>query len=183
MAPNIPVILRDADPAEHAVVAELLATCYAEHATSFPPRMWQTYRREIVAVPERLGVADLLVAADADGLVGAVTLYRGDGGDPDWPPGTASLRLLAVRPSTRARGIGGALVEACLARSAGRGCTALGLHTAPFMHAAARLYERMGFVRVPERDFDADERYGPGAEHVDGEHGIVGLAYQRDLHP
>ena len=33
------------------------------------------------------------------------------------------------------------------------GATALSLHTMDVMKAAVRMYERLGFVRVPETDF------------------------------
>ena len=43
------------------------------------------------------------------------------------------------------------------------GATALGLHSSQSMRAAVRLYERMGFVRDPDHDFQP-----PGAELVEG---------------
>lgn len=41
----------------------------------------------------------------------------------------------------------------CIRRARGAGATALTLHTTDIMHAAIRLYERMGFRRAPELDF------------------------------
>ena len=63
------------------------------------------------------------------------------------------FRLLGVHPDARGRGIGRLLTEECLrrARRAGRG--AMGLHTTQPMAIARTMYERMGFVRMPEHDF------------------------------
>ncbi|MCZ9344350.1 GNAT family N-acetyltransferase, partial [Streptomyces sp. TRM76130] len=52
------------------------------------------------------------------------------------------------------RGVGEALVRACVDRARGvDGCARLILSTQETMHAAHRLYERLGFVRTPERDW------------------------------
>ena len=59
--------------------------------------------------------------------------------------------------------IGGALVDECVRRARATGASVLGLHTSRSMRAAMRLYERMGFVRDPEHDFQP-----PGAELVEG---------------
>jgi ribosomal protein S18 acetylase RimI-like enzyme len=61
--------------------------------------------------------------------------------------------LLAVLPEVRGLGIGKALVLECLARARRRGAIAVGLHTMDFMQIAQGMYERMGFVRVPEYDY------------------------------
>lgn len=46
------------------------------------------------------------------------------------------------------------MVRACVGRArAMEGCTAVVLSTQRAMHAAHRLYERLGFVRTPERDW------------------------------
>ena len=63
------------------------------------------------------------------------------------------MRLLAVHPDARGRGVGEALMRECMARARGRGATTLGLHTTRIMAVAQRMYERMGFVRAPEYDF------------------------------
>ena len=61
--------------------------------------------------------------------------------------------MLAVDPAHQGRGIGHALTEWCLARARADGRERMVLHTGEWMPAAVRLYERLGFVRVPELDF------------------------------
>jgi ribosomal protein S18 acetylase RimI-like enzyme len=56
-----------------------------------------------------------------------------------------------------------ALVLECVRRARAAGETTLGLHTSQSMHAARRLYERLGFVRDPDHDFQP-----PGGELVEG---------------
>ncbi len=52
------------------------------------------------------------------------------------------------------RGVGRALVEACISRARQvPGCRRLVLSTQPGMLAARRIYESRGFVRDPDRDW------------------------------
>ncbi|MFK0210446.1 GNAT family N-acetyltransferase [Streptomyces sp. NPDC090298] len=101
--------------------------------------------------------AEVLVAADPDdGIIGGVTFAAG--GTP-WAdiavPGEAEFRMLVVAPAARGRGVGEALVRACLDRArALDGCARLVLSTDAKMVSAHRIYERMGFVRTPERDWN-----------------------------
>jgi ribosomal protein S18 acetylase RimI-like enzyme len=50
--------------------------------------------------------------------------------------------------------VGRALVGACLERARAAGRTGLVIVTAPSWTDAQRLYERMGFRRAPDRDFE-----------------------------
>ncbi len=68
-------------------------------------------------------------------------------------PGEAEFRMLAVAPAARGQGIGHALARWCVDRAREQGCTAVVLSSLDQMHAAHRLYERMGFRRLPERDW------------------------------
>src|SRR5262249_42225590 len=52
----------------------------------------------------------------------------------------------------RGRGVGEALMRECLRLAQESGAPGITLHTTEMMQAAMRLYERMGFVRVPELD-------------------------------
>jgi len=178
-----PLILRDASTGDLAGVANLLEQAYAEHERRFPPAVWATYRRELAAVGDRLAVSELIVGMRGGELVGTVTFYPQAAADGhDWPPGVASLRLLAVRPGARGAGVGAALVAACIRRARAQGAAHLGLHTASFMEAANRLYARLGFVRAPHLDFDADVRYG-GAPVGPGTGRLAGAAYLLPLEP
>ncbi|MBD0707458.1 MULTISPECIES: GNAT family N-acetyltransferase [unclassified Streptomyces] len=101
--------------------------------------------------------SEVLVAVDADErLVGGVTFARGGTAWADIAvEGEAEFRMLVVGPDARGRGIGEALVRVCLDRAqALSGCARLVLSTGETMVAAHRIYERMGFVRTPERDWE-----------------------------
>jgi len=62
------------------------------------------------------------------------------------------FRFLGVSPDARGRGIGEVLVRHVIALAAGRGIRRVVLNTGPEMRSAQRLYERLGFVRLPERE-------------------------------
>ena len=61
--------------------------------------------------------------------------------------------LVRGAPIRRGRGIGRLLTEECIRRARAAACPAIGLHTTELMAVARAMYERMGFVRAPERDF------------------------------
>ncbi|MFB7938207.1 GNAT family N-acetyltransferase [Streptomyces sp. NPDC056049] len=100
--------------------------------------------------------SEVLVATNAeDRIVGGVTFAPG--GTP-WAdiavPGEAEFRMLVVAPAARGRGVGEALVRACVDRArALPGCARIVLSTDGKMVSAHRIYERMGFLRTPERDW------------------------------
>ncbi|MFF8839533.1 GNAT family N-acetyltransferase [Streptomyces sp. NPDC015130] len=101
--------------------------------------------------------AEVLVAVDADDrIIGGVTFAPGA---TPWADiavtGEAEFRMLVVAPEARGRGVGEALVRACADRArAVPECARLVLSTDAKMVSAHRIYERMGFVRTPERDWE-----------------------------
>jgi ribosomal protein S18 acetylase RimI-like enzyme len=70
----------------------------------------------------------------------------------------AEFRMLAVSPKAQRRGIGELLVQACLDRARAAGARCMVISARDFIEGPLRLYDRMGFVRVPERDWSP----GPG---------------------
>jgi ribosomal protein S18 acetylase RimI-like enzyme len=113
------------------------------------------YARVLADVPARAAAAEVLVAEiDDSGIVGAVAFVL-----PGSPyaelcaPGEAEFRMLAVDPKVQRRGVGAALVRACIARAHDVGARAIVICTRDFTVTAHRLYERLGFVRTPERDW------------------------------
>ena len=88
------------------------------------------------------------------GVVGTVTfVLPGSAYAELCGPGEAEFRMLAVDRRFQGRGIGEVLVRACIDRARAAGARALRLSTSPVMVVARRIYERLGFVRTPERDW------------------------------
>ncbi|MEN8143738.1 MAG: GNAT family N-acetyltransferase [Gemmatimonadota bacterium] len=102
----------------------------------------------------------VVVALSADGeLIGGVVYFGdmaryGSGGTATSERNASGFRLLAVDPKYRGAGAGRALSNACiqLARDSGRAQVIL--HTTQAMQVAWGLYERLGFERSVDLDFD-----------------------------
>lgn len=98
--------------------------------------------------------AEVWVAVDARGVVGTVTYVEpGSALCEIARDGEAEIRSLAVLPTASGEGIGEALTRHTIARARERGLTSLVLSSSTTMHTAHRLYERLGFTRLPERDW------------------------------
>ncbi|PBC96303.1 acetyltransferase (GNAT) family protein [Streptomyces sp. Ag82_O1-15] len=70
-------------------------------------------------------------------------------------PGEAEIRMLAVARESRGRAAGETLVRACVDHArATDGCVRVVLSSQRIMHAAHRIYERLGFTRAPDRDWN-----------------------------
>jgi GNAT superfamily N-acetyltransferase len=156
--------VRDARGEDRDAVRALTLAAYGEYATVMAPPAWRGFDRAVRAALDTSEEVERIVAERDGGIVGSVVLYRpaadAYGGMLErlrWP----ELRLLAVSPAERGRGVGRALVEECVRRARRMGATELGLHTSRSMRAAIHLYEEMGFERAPEHDFQPE-----GAERV-----------------
>ena len=150
------MLIRDARPEDRDAIREATLTAYQEYAARMPT-FWEGYRQNIIASLEDVGPAEQLVAEHEGTIVGTVLLYpprrmrisRSDSLEMPWP----EVRLLAVPPAARGRGVGAALMRECMRRVRRSGGSVLSLHTTDLMQTAMRMYERMGFVRAPELDF------------------------------
>jgi ribosomal protein S18 acetylase RimI-like enzyme len=147
------ILIRDARPDDLDNVSLLLRVAYQEYETAVPPDAWKAYLRDIMDVRSRLPESELIVAISGERLVGAVTFYGKGSRSLDWPEGWAGVRLLAVHPGYRGRGIGRCLMQECVRRCRDRGIKTIALHTTEVMEVARGMYERMGFARIPEHDF------------------------------
>ncbi|MEU2663256.1 GNAT family N-acetyltransferase [Micromonospora sp. DT46] len=146
--------VRRAGPADFAAVARLTVAAYEADGQL---KNEHGYAAVLADVASRARDGEVLVAVDdATGeLLGSVTLVL---------PGTryaelsrageAEFRMLAVDPAAQGRGVGAALVEACVSRATELGCAAVVICVRDgFAASAQRLYRRRGFVRVPELDW------------------------------
>jgi len=147
--------IRKALPAEYAPLGDITAQAYLRDAL-LDYGEEDPYLPVLKDVAARAAAAEVLVAVDGDRLLGGVTFVAGPGPVADIArPGEAEIRALAVAHAARGRGAGEALVRACLDRArATPGCTAVVLSSQRAMRTAHRIYERLGFVRTPERDWN-----------------------------
>jgi ribosomal protein S18 acetylase RimI-like enzyme len=141
-------------PAMLALLGEIVVAAYdgigaLEGDDEYVPELRDVARRSTEAVV--LGAVDHATGA----LLGCVT-YVPDPSNP-WAEhlrdGEAGIRMLAVDPGAQGRGVGTALVAACLERARAGGRRAVFLHSLPVMEGAQRIYDRFGFRRVPDRDW------------------------------
>jgi GNAT superfamily N-acetyltransferase len=150
--------IRDARPIDRGAILAVTLAAYEQYAAALTPPLWARYRQNIQATLGDVGTAAQIVAEEESGaLVGTVLLFPAGAVMPN-PGGTAiplewpEVRLLAVAPAARGKGVARRLMEECIQRARAAGSSALTLHTADIMAVAMRLYERMGFTRAPELD-------------------------------
>jgi GNAT superfamily N-acetyltransferase len=153
------LLIRDARSEELEAMRDVTLAAYAEYESFLPPFAWKEYRDDMVETVGGGGPPAERIVAERDGtIVGSVILYPGNTTfvAPDGTVVTLALpevRLLSVPPEERGKGIGAALMKECVRRARQAGAVALALHTTDMMQVAMQMYERMGFVRVPETDF------------------------------
>jgi len=145
--------LRRARPEDHAAIGDITLAAYepmlGEAESSYSERLRNAEARDREA---ELWIA---VGPDDRDVLGTVTLCRE--GSPWREIGVADegeFRMLAVAPHAQGQGVGEALVRHVLDRFREEGALAVVLSTTPGMVAAHRLYERLGFSRCPERDWE-----------------------------
>jgi len=145
--------IREVLPGEYKDTGRLTQRAYAEYARPGDP-LWDNYFGMLADVARRAGFATVLVAVAGGRIIGTATveLDRTIEGTESLRTGQANLRLLAVDPQARRRGVGQRLVQACVqvARRAGKEVATL--HTTEQMVAAQRIYRSLGFRRDPSRD-------------------------------
>ncbi len=151
--------IRRAHAADLAAVGELTVAAYATYGTG------EDYVEHLRDAGARDREAELWVLTDGpdDEVFGTVTICplgspwrevsRDDEGE---------FRMLAVAPAAQGRGYGEALVTHVVEQSAAREEQAVVMCTMKEMGTAHRVYERLGFERIPDRDWSP----GPGVDLI-----------------
>jgi ribosomal protein S18 acetylase RimI-like enzyme len=142
--------VESAGPDDFARIAQLTVDVYVGGGLA-----GDAYTPQLADVAGRAGRSDLLVVRDTAGrILGSVALVlAGDFGEVTTSDEEAAFRMLVVDPEARGQGVGELLVTTCLERARAAGKHRMVLSTDPRMSAAHRLYERLGFRRLAERDW------------------------------
>ena len=163
-APAGPLVRR-ARPDDLEAVGEITVAAYAEF-TDGPDDHYLDLLRDAA---RRDREAELWVAEVDGSVVGSVTIalpgspWREIGTDEE-----GEFRMLAVSPDARRLGAGDALTRLVLDRFRALGFRRIVLSSLASMASAHRIYERLGYHRIPDRDWSPQ----PGV-HL--------IAYAKDL--
>lgn len=136
--------IRTAVPADIEPVLDLLSLQLRENSVPVALEPLRAATLQMLGNPE---LGRILVAARGETLVGVAVLSflwtLEHGGATTW------LDELYVDPHQRSAGLGTRLLDAAMEHARARGCLALDLEVEPGHESALRLYERMGFRRLP----------------------------------
>lgn len=137
-------------PDEHDAAGDVCVAAYEPFLTGAE----DDYRRRLHDVATRDAQAEVWVAV-RDGRVAGVVTYC--------PPGSpwreigrddeGEFRMLAVDPAAQGTGAGTALARLCEDRAREDGAAGMALSSLATMHAAHRIYARLGYEREPGRDW------------------------------
>lgn len=151
------LIVRPITPADYDAVARVTADAYL--GAGYFASAENPYVQKIMRVGERAAVAAIIVAERDGVVIGSATLaVNGDAWADIALPDELEFRLLVVDPAVQRSGAGAAMVNAILERArATAGISAVSLTTGDDWHGAHALYRKLGFTRVPERDWPIPE--------------------------
>lgn len=153
--------IRPARPEEYPRLGQLLVDAYARLPGMPGPGEQPEYYATLADIGRRAGNPAITVFAAVDGsgeVLGSVDFIEdprqyGSGGAVGHLAGAAGIRLLAVGPAARGKGLGKALTRFCIDRARELGRTSVILHTTKAMQVAWAMYEQLGFERFPDIDF------------------------------
>lgn len=151
------VVVRPAQPAEFPAVADLLVRAYTSsfhNSEHYIERLrgiasWVPDYQIWVAVEGQRILGAVLtpspgfVAAPEVGEDGLVQPVRDD---------ELEFHMIGVDPEARGRGIAALLVNKTIDVARERGIRRIGIHSGPQMTGAHAMYQKLGFVRRPERE-------------------------------
>jgi len=152
--PQSEVFVREAEDRDREEIREVLLAAYGQYESTMPEERWIEYKRNIAESVDAPGPFARLVA-EADGrLVGSAVLFDSSliAYGRDLGIESPIVRLIAVRPEARGRGVATALLRESARRARAHGADTLHLHTSDLMASAIRLYERLGFERAYDKD-------------------------------
>jgi ribosomal protein S18 acetylase RimI-like enzyme len=154
------ILVRDATSSEFQTIARISLEAYQEYATKLTTENWQIMARNISDVSQTAIVANFIVAEVESEIAGAIAYYSPGKSNPkffdlQW----ASLRLLAVSPSYRGKGIGKRLTRESILRAKKDNAKGIGLYTSEIMATAQKMYSSLGFRRFQELPLMLGLRY------------------------
>lgn len=154
--------IREARPSEFKILGQLMVDVYSQ-LKGFPgPEENPKYYKLLANIGDltKKPKVKLLVAITPEEQLGGGVVYFGDmqyygsGGTATKEQNAAGFRLLAVDPKTRGRGLGKLLSQACIDLAKEEKQKQLIIHSTNAMQVAWGMYEKLGFNRSEDLDFN-----------------------------
>lgn len=153
--------IRASRPDEYVTIGRLLVKAYAALPGMPQPAAQPEYYSMLADVERRCRNPSIrvFVATDTnDVAIGSIDFiadmkHYGAASSATQMSDAAGIRLLAIDPAHRGNGAGKTLTQYCIGQARALGKSRVVLHSTRFMQIAWRMYERLGFERLPEIDF------------------------------
>jgi GNAT superfamily N-acetyltransferase len=117
---------------------------------------WEIYLTNIKASVDNSNVNKILIAKSDPNILGTLQLFESSEKayqKPELQIYSPIIRLLAVHPQARGRGVAQELIKAGIHFAKSQGATKLYLYSSDKMQKAIRLYEWLGFKRDHTKEF------------------------------
>lgn len=142
---------------EKEAVGRLLVESYSQYQNSYENLQdWLNYASDLTSSVNNPQVEKFLVAKDEEEVLGTLQLFTNSEtayNKPELEINSPIIRMLAVSPAARGKGIAQALVKESINYAREKGADHVYLHTSDKMAAAIRLYEWLGFKRDTSKEF------------------------------
>ncbi|GGA23012.1 GNAT family N-acetyltransferase [Psychrobacillus lasiicapitis] len=142
--------------ADKEAVVELLVESYGQYKNDFSTAVWQAYLESIKRSLDNPSIDKVLVAKSEGEFLGTLQLFTNSEAAyqrPELGIVDPIVRLLAVSPKARGKGIAKALLKESASYAKEKGASYLYLHSGENMTQAIRLYEHLGFKRDESKEF------------------------------
>jgi GNAT superfamily N-acetyltransferase len=151
------VSITDLQEQDRETVRQLLIVSYSQYEKEYTnPDVWLNYLSNIRASVDNPEIDRILVAKTGHSILGTLQLFESSEkayGRPELEIFSPIVRLLAVHPEARGRGVAQALLKESLHYAKTKGAESLYLHSTDLMKKAIQLYEWLGFKRDESKEF------------------------------
>lgn len=154
------VILKVTDKHDNEAIQNVILSSFIEFSKDLPAEGWHDYKLNIAEAVNVSPIAHRIVAECNGEIIGSVFLYRNGSdayGTNDLQINDPVIRLLAVKPNARGLGIGRKLIQYCINIGKQQGAAMIYLHTSDMMAHAVALYEKLGFTRAYDKEYNKGE--------------------------
>jgi len=154
------IVITELETKDREKVQHLLVESYRQYGQHFTLEEWTDYVNALVSSIDNSNANLILVAKDGEEVLGSLQVFESSEKAYDLPElqiFSPIIRMLAVHPNARNRGVAQKLLKEVIRRAAVQGAESIYLHTPDFMSEAKRLYEKFGFKQDLSKELTGDK--------------------------